>query len=51
MSALGWFTLIAVLTVVWGGFLLALFVALRREREKQRSNPRIRPPGRQEPEG
>ncbi len=39
MSTLTWFTMIAVLLIVWGGFTLCLSTALRREKGKQDREP------------
>lgn len=40
MSAAGIVTMIAILGFVWGGFLLILITAIRREREKSRRGAR-----------
>lgn len=38
MSVLTWITMAAVTAIVWGGFLLCLTVALRKEKEKANSS-------------
>lgn len=38
MTAMTWLTMILVLSLVWGGFLVTLFTALRKERKKNPAN-------------
>ncbi len=39
MSSLSILMMVLVLTIVWGGFLLSLLVAIRKERQKQSTRP------------